>query len=622
MRTIADIASELAGIKTSLAKRQSAGGGAQSSIDLEAKMAMQVARGITNLPAIDTKGAELLFDAIATAGIAEANLEMLTKAVDDKLDLALDSVEANAKADTNTQKLLNPESWMTESLYQLANDPKKSFDMKLQGGVDFLSTCGVTHPSEKTSGVWLAFFVCLHFTAGLPKYSMLFNYLKDFKAMLGQQKFPFPRICNYPKTPEGLPNAVYNHIFSDDAPPMQVSVPRLRDIANNHIPLRRNSKLLLRDDEPHRPIRAEASVGFDRRMLQSPQVRRGLTSASGSRNNMECKTEVDDVLHTDHASGCGVEAPKPQWASELIEALRGVSLPTLQASSSGYRKAVSSLEMTEDRPAWANELLQDLRGVGGVAKAEPIVEETHSPTMNRLAARLRPRGNLSLRHTDTTATNTVKPEPIDDLNATKAEPDDTAVDATGIIDGHARLSTEAYEAAASDALKSVKARRADEAAERKRIQTEADKLKKANKQAELDKLANDRAADKAAQAAARDAKKAGRTAIKRPASASSSTKSGRPTSGGTSALKRPAASVVVYTKQKPPKCPKIADEGSIEYNGGKIYLGKFAFRVIRKLRDYYSERQFSHRLDRSTAWKSSLMAIDQYRIDEKKKAHG
>ena len=74
----------------------------------------------------------------------------------------------------------------------------------------------------------------------------------------------------------------------------------------------------------------------------------------------------------------------------------------------------------------------------------------------------------------------------------------------------------------------------------------------------------------------------------------------------------------MYTQKNPPKCPKVGVTTPVEYNGGKIYIGAFAFRVIRKLQDYYSERQFSHPTDKAAAWKHSLKAIDDYRTAERK----
>ncbi len=129
MRTVADIVSELSGIKFSISKRISAGGSAETSHLLQAKLALQVARGIGNLAALDADGSALLFEAIGAADLEASCTQSLTDAVDKKL---LEAVEEPPDDAANTQKLKNPEEWMKEGLYKLFIDPKKSFHLKLQ----------------------------------------------------------------------------------------------------------------------------------------------------------------------------------------------------------------------------------------------------------------------------------------------------------------------------------------------------------------------------------------------------------------------------------------------------------------------------------------------------------
>ena len=129
MRTVADIVSELSGIKFSISKRISAGGSAETSHLLQAKLALQVARGIGNLAALDADGSALLFEAIGAADLDASCAQSLTDAVDKKL---LEAVEEPPDDAGNTQKLKNPEEWMKEGLYKLFIDPKKSFHLKLQ----------------------------------------------------------------------------------------------------------------------------------------------------------------------------------------------------------------------------------------------------------------------------------------------------------------------------------------------------------------------------------------------------------------------------------------------------------------------------------------------------------
>ena len=69
---------------------------------------------------------------------------------------------------------------MTEDLYSLAGNDSASFRAKLQAGADYLGRCGIRALSEKTVGMWLAFFVCKHFGA-LPDYHVISDHLTEFK---------------------------------------------------------------------------------------------------------------------------------------------------------------------------------------------------------------------------------------------------------------------------------------------------------------------------------------------------------------------------------------------------------------------------------------------------------
>ena len=60
-------------------------------------------------------------------------------------------------------------------------------------------------------------------------------------------KFPLPLRAEYPKTPGELDDASYKVMFTKKQPPTYVNPPRFEIIANGHIPLRRNSKLLVNE---------------------------------------------------------------------------------------------------------------------------------------------------------------------------------------------------------------------------------------------------------------------------------------------------------------------------------------------------------------------------------------
>jgi len=87
-------------------------------------------------------------------------------------------------------------------------------------------------------------------------------------------------------------------------------------------------------------------------------------------------------------------------------------------------------------------------------------------------------------------------------------------------------------------------------------------------------------------------------------------------------MKRPAACVIAYSRENPPKCPKPEDKEPIEYHGGKIYNCELKFRVLRKKNDAYTEKSFSHKKwGRKEGFKQGLKVVEEY-WDAKKALEG
>ena len=596
MRTVADIVNEIIAIKGSVAKRKEMHGDIK---DMSNKMAQQIARAITNLELqqLDIKASELLYDAIATAGLDEASTSLMTAAVDMRLDSHLDEETSNdAKGNQQTQHLLHPEHWMTEDLYSLAGNDSTSFRAKLQAGADYLGLCGIRAPNEKTVGMWLAFFVCQHFDA-LPDYHVIFDHLTEFKSMIHgyvRRGCPFPVIYNYPKSPEQLPKLAYTHIFGDDLTPMQVSVPRLMDVFTNHIPLRKTSKLLQK----------KSQTAHDAVMLREDATPKRTTKKSGealsSSSCSKVKSEPEDSLEqTAPASPAAEASHTPAWAVELMNSLRETNVKMPAQVAPTIKSAMSDLK---DGPAWALELHQLLECACNAAKTEEPRPENKPSAMSCLKKKLCPKGNLSLRLTDPAGEEAAQPEATSGQTNADTE----------------RTPTAAYELVATEALKSVKAKRAERAAEKKRINKEAQLQKTKEKDEQRAKAEKAKPGAKVGKAGT-GAKKAGKTeqgakdadqeaagAMKRPAAAALK----RPAAA--KALKRPAAAVVEeYTPENPPSCPPPEDKTPIEYNGGKIYNTTDKFRVLRKANDAYTEKSFAHKKwGREGGFRAGLKAVD------------
>ena len=137
MSVVTDLVVELGGVATMVATRIRASAAQSDAGALELKVATQLKNKISYLTVLDTNGSALLFEAIANSGLTGKYKEMLVTAVDDKL-LSVPDV-SSATPGNITQKLLNPEAWMTESLLETFQSPRKSLEIKCQILADYLT---------------------------------------------------------------------------------------------------------------------------------------------------------------------------------------------------------------------------------------------------------------------------------------------------------------------------------------------------------------------------------------------------------------------------------------------------------------------------------------------------
>ena len=605
MRSVEAIVCELTAVNASIAKRSKMD--SKASDNLLGKAARQIAYAISNLGDVDFQSAQKLYGAITEAGMNDEATTLMNTSVDEKLDSHLNAQTADIAESSRKlgQDLLYPESWMVEELHNGLSDKSKSFITKQQMCADHLVWCGVTKPSEKTIGVWLSLCVCMHFKV-LPSYHILSGFITDLKNMVIASRKPakFPVIMEYPKSPEQLPQHIYDFIFSGDIVPLQISVPGMRDVFANHMPLRGNSKLLKSQGVQLELTTPNASPAIKRHKgssssMGSPKPKRAPSSLGYESPSPSAVAPVKMDPEDDLSS-------PPDWAADLMNMLSGRE----SKGSTPYLPSppVEAMTALTDGPDWAKELHRLLEGActrAAEVKPEEAVKTEHTPEackdeptsehpsiLGNLQKRLRPKGNLSLRMTQMTDESAT-------LDTTDAEPRPTMAD---------------MEEKATGALKSVAAKRAEAAAAKKKEQAEAKKeqAEAKKKQAETSAkqakaAANKKAGDIRPNADIRRRITGKQSIMKRTASAHTSVRR----------MKRPAS---VHTSANPPECPDPGDETPIEYNYGKIYNKPNAFRVLRNKSDAYTERSFSHKKwTRSDGFAKSLQAIDDYWAELKRK---
>ena len=117
-------------------------------------------------------------------------------------------------------------------------------DCKAQALVDRMERIGIRNPDEYTYAYALATLIIIHFTI-FPKYKQIYSFLNELQQAFRSSLTVWPdgKIVQYPEDPGQLPEDAFRHAYPDEQPVAQ-SLPRLKNVAKNHIPLRKNSDLL------------------------------------------------------------------------------------------------------------------------------------------------------------------------------------------------------------------------------------------------------------------------------------------------------------------------------------------------------------------------------------------
>ena len=157
-----------------------------------------------------------------------------------------------AKKGNGTQELVNILCFLSELDWQKLGQPNLSAEERRAIIVNRYIKLGIRNPSEQT-GKWVISLV-LHFykrdTGAWPLHSTIYQWLLAFKREIGQSKLPYlhdaPEI--YPNSPADLPMDMLVDGYEVDDGPVTKAVPAF-DKYGDHIPLRSNSLLLIREQQ-------------------------------------------------------------------------------------------------------------------------------------------------------------------------------------------------------------------------------------------------------------------------------------------------------------------------------------------------------------------------------------
>ena len=228
--------------------------------ELAHKLAESMACQISKLPVITPDTASRLMAGVEVSGYDQKGKELIRKAIDAGL-LKQSTIHAGsaAKSGKITYQYLHggQVNYFTATDWQGLESPTKPLQNKIQLVVDRLVSLGINNPDEWTLAWSLGIIVLCHFPVW-PKYRSIYNMLLDMKEAISvnRKSWPLPNVVTYPGHPSELADEHLSYTYTEDDPPIDKHIERLRQAALSYIPLRKNNKLLIAEEK------AEASAGY------------------------------------------------------------------------------------------------------------------------------------------------------------------------------------------------------------------------------------------------------------------------------------------------------------------------------------------------------------------------
>jgi hypothetical protein len=177
----------------------------------------------------------------------------------DKIQASVDELLLSPTDDTPmkggqwpTQKHIFIHNYLTASKWQALDDATGPWAAKVQVLVSTLRDVGVNYCHEQTVKWCIALLVAMQAERmqKLPRYADIFVAVGDFKSAFHSCPSKCKsKVQDYPSDPTTLPPELYQKLCSGDEKPINRDILRLAQTADNHIPLRKDSKLLKQEAE-------------------------------------------------------------------------------------------------------------------------------------------------------------------------------------------------------------------------------------------------------------------------------------------------------------------------------------------------------------------------------------
>jgi hypothetical protein len=255
MAMVLELVKELADAAQLLEVRLRLPGSAEQNDKVSNDIVKSICQKIAGMKKMDSPSALKLFQTLGDVKMPQQLVLQVQNAIDRRL--ASNSVDACASgvaaSSSVSQKLLgNIVHYFTKKDWETLHG-KKSLQSMQQVVMDRLLACGISHPHEQTVKWAVAVILHAQFDNGgtFPTYKSIHAMVEDYKEQHGASRKPsgLHKIAVYPELPSEMPQEHWDAAYSVDDPPISVSLARLNNLANNHIPLRKNSALLKKDSQ-------------------------------------------------------------------------------------------------------------------------------------------------------------------------------------------------------------------------------------------------------------------------------------------------------------------------------------------------------------------------------------
>ena len=143
-------------------------------------------------------------------------------------------------------------NYLVQSDWDKLDNPRTSLQDMVHVVVGALHRVGLQVGCEQTVKWAIALVLHCHTdnNGGFPTYSSIFLLVQEFTSTMESCRKPgYPhRVYVYPELPTDLDERHYNYAYPEGNPPIARCMPKLASYAMNHVPLRKNAKVLINEE--------------------------------------------------------------------------------------------------------------------------------------------------------------------------------------------------------------------------------------------------------------------------------------------------------------------------------------------------------------------------------------